>query len=153
MYAFANWWDFILVIVAGIATSISIYFYLNNTTNSATFWIAFSVAVLSFVGTIILSVKINSGNALNIILSILAKMFVFVAIGLIVIIWLIGHLSEFTGKEGLKGNGNSTVWQNLEDIERGGKMKKAAGRLAGVLLVSLIAVQWKMPQPISKITD
>jgi hypothetical protein len=31
-------------------------------------------------------------------------------------------------------------------------MKKTAGKLAGILLVSLIAVQWKMPHPIAKDT-
>lgn len=150
MYTFANWWDFILLMVCGIGTTISIYWYMNNATNTVTFWIALVVAVLSLGGSLFLSVKINKGNALNMILSIMAKLFVFVIVALIVIVWLAGNLIKDSGEKAVN-NINST-YQEAETgdkmIDAGDKMKKASGSLAGILLLSLVAMKWKMPHPI-----
>lgn len=154
MYAFANWWDFILVIVTGIAITISAYFYLDNATDTAEFWISLIVAVSSLSGTLILSIKINSGNLMNIVLSIFAKIFVFIAIGFIALVYLVGRFWRSANENALSNpNSTSSVHSDLRGIEQGEKMMKASGWLAGTLLLSLIAVQWTMPQPLTKIDD
>lgn len=151
MYTFANWWDFILLMVCGIGASISIFLLAYNGTNTAVFWISLVIAVLALGFSIFLSIKINKGNVLHIILSILAKLFVFVIVALIVIIWLIGDLFKDSGKNGYN---NAVTYQEAKTgeqmIDAGEKMKKTSGGLAGILLVSLIAMKWKMPEPIEK---
>ena len=146
MYVFANWWDFILLIIAGIGLPIGLMGVLDEN-STATVWIILSVGILAFLGTLFLSIKINKGNGLNMALSIGAKLFVFVIIALIIAVWLIGDLIKSMGKSNLNSNSSTSASEDLKDIERGKKVQKLSKGMAGFLLVSLIAVRWKMPQP------
>ena len=149
MYTFANWWDFMLLIIAGIGLSLGLMGVLNGEP-TLTVWIILSVGILAFLGTLFLSIKINKGSGLNIALSISAKLFVFVIIALIIVVWLIGDFLKSMGKNNLANNSSTSVSGDLKDIERGEKMQKFSKGMAGFLLVSLIALKWKMPQPIEK---
>ena len=148
MYTFANWWDFIILLVAGLGLSLGLSYVIQGNA-TAIHWVMLSVGILAFAGSLFMSIKINNSNGLNIALSIGAKLFIFIIVALIVIVWILGHLRKSLGNANLKNpNSNTTVYQDLDDIEKGEKMKKMAGSLAGILLVSLIAVQWEIPQPI-----
>lgn len=150
MYTFANWWDFILLLVAGLGISLGVFYVIQGTA-TAVHWIMLFVGIFAFAGSLFMSIKINKGNGQNIALSIGAKLFVFVIVALIVVIWILGYLLKSMGKSNLKNpNSTTTVYQDLDHIEKGEKMKKVAGSLAGILLVSLIALQWKMPEPIAE---
>jgi len=150
MYTFANWWDFIILMVAALCLSISLLNIFGGEATS-TQWIIFSVGIIAFAGSLFMSIKINQGNGLNIAISICAKLFVFVIIALIVVLWLLGHFWQKANERALTDpNSTSSVYSDLRGIEQGEKMKKAAGGIAGFLLVSLIALNWEMPQPIEK---
>ncbi|MDR0206483.1 MAG: hypothetical protein LBI45_04420 [Bacteroidales bacterium] len=150
MYTFANWWDFIILMVAALCLSLSLLNILGGEVTS-TQWIIFSIGIIAFLGSLFMSIKINQGNGLNIAISICAKLFVFVILALIVVIWLAGHIWHRANESALTNpNSSSTVYSDLRGMEQGEKMKKAAGGLAGFLLVSLIALKWKMPQPIDE---
>jgi len=149
MYAFANWWDLMLVIIAGIGLSLGLMGILDGNPTMTT-WIILSVGILAFLVTLFLSIKINKGNGLNIALSISAKLFVFVIMALIIVVWLVGDFLKSMGKNNLSNNSSTTASGDLKDIERGEKMQKLSKGIAGFLLVSLIATAWKMPAPIVK---
>ena len=150
MYTFANWWDFIILMIAALCLSISLLNIFGGEATT-TQWIIFSVGIVAFSGSLFMSIKINQGNGLNIAISICAKLFVFVIIALIIVIWIAGEIWRSVNKDALTNpNSTSSVYSDLKGIEQGEKMKKAAGGMAGFLLVSLIALKWKMPHPIAK---
>ncbi|NLA23970.1 MAG: hypothetical protein GX879_03295 [Bacteroidales bacterium] len=142
MYTFANWWDFIIILIAGFGTSVGLGFILYEDA-TILHWLLLSVGIIAFAVSLFLSIKINKGNGLNIALSIGAKLFVFIVVLVVVVMWILA----LAGKKSDEASSTSTSYDHAGSGYLG---RGLIGALVGLLLANLIASKWKMPKPIEK---